>query len=104
MILSLENSNFLFKNWVFDNLNTQNITLPLFIKLCWFVGNEDDTQVLGKALTILRRGKVYDIIDSWAKIKKFDRLTRRVYPLRLQDKEFYKRIFNGTQDEDEKKY
>lgn len=103
MILSLESTNFLFKNWVFDNLNTQNISLPFFIKLCWFIGNEDDVEVLKKALIVLKKGKVYDIIDSWAKMKKFDRLTGRVYPLRLQDTSFYKRIFDKIQDEDEKR-
>lgn len=102
MVSSLENSNYLFKNWVFSNLDTKNISLPFFIKVCWFVSNEDDLQIIEKALKVLKNGKIYDLIDSWAKIKKLERLTRRVYPLKHTDHAYYKQIFERIANEEEK--
>lgn len=101
MVISLDHCNFLFKSWVFDNLNTKNITLPIFIKLCWFIGNENNMEILKKALLILKEGKVYDIIDSWAEMKKLDRLTIRIYPLRLNNIEIYKNKISTLKDEEE---
>ncbi|KAM0681453.1 hypothetical protein GINT2_000655 [Glugoides intestinalis] len=102
MVISLENSNYLFKCWVFSNIDTKNISLPFFIKVCWFVSNEDNLQIVEKALNALKNGKVYDLIDSWAKIKKLERLTRRVYPLKHTDRGYYKQIFERIINEEEK--
>lgn len=103
MISSLDTSNSLFKDWVFENLRTENISLPFFVKLCWYVCNEDDIAYVEKAIRVLKNGRIFDIIEKWAKIKKFERLIRRVYPLRLIDREFYFRIFDNCTDENEKR-
>lgn len=101
MITSLDGSYILFKNWVLENIRTDEIALPFFIKFCWFVANIDDFEMLMKALTILKKGRVYEIIDTWAKKKKLEKLTRRVFPLRMNDIVEYKKIFDKA-SEDEK--
>lgn len=101
MIISL-NDNYLFKCWVLRNLNTENISLPFFIKFCWFIANEDDLELVRLGIIVLKKGKVYDIIESWSKIKKFEKLVRRIYPLIRFDPVRYRRIYDGCADIEEK--
>jgi hypothetical protein len=102
MISTLSTSNHHFKSWVFRHLQTENIALPFFVKVCWFICNEDDLEIVKSAILVLKAGRTFDIVEKWAGMKKFERLTRRVYPLRMQNRWFYKSLFVKFQSEEEK--
>lgn len=102
MISSLSTSNHHFKSWVFEHLRTESIALPFFVKVCWFICNEDDLEIVKSAILVLKAGRTFDVIEKWAGMKKLERLTRRVYPLRMRDPRFYERLFVKCQCEEEK--
>ena len=102
MVSVLDTSNYLFKVWIFKNLKTDNISLPFFVKLCWYVCNEDDIEFVEKAIRILKNGRIFDIIEKWAQFKKFERLNRRIYPLKLTNIDFYKKLLENCPNEEEK--
>lgn len=102
IIRSLNVSNFNYKKWALRAIKTENISLPFFIKLCWFIANEDDLEIVRTALEVMKLGVKYDIIDKWAGSKKFDRLNRRIYPLKMTDVSVYKRMFQLCPSEEEK--
>lgn len=97
IISCLNSSNLLFKTWACKILNTENISLPYFVKFCWFIANEDDLDIVKMALEVLKKGKKYNIIQKWAKMKKLERLTRRIYPVQMEDKSLYIEIFHKCQ-------
>lgn len=101
IVSMLDTSNHSFKSWALQNISTENINLPFFVKFCLFVSNEDDLDLVRSAIKVLKEGKSYDIIDKWAQSKKFERLTRRIYPLRMTDKNFYMNLLNRCNDIDE---
>lgn len=103
MISSLDPANYNFKRWALKTIRTDGILLPFFIKLCWFVHNEEDLETVRSAILVLQSGKKYDIIEKWAKMKKFERLTRRVYPLVMTDPVFYKRVYDSCPTVEEKR-
>lgn len=103
MISSLGTSNHSFKTWVFRHLRTESISLPFFIKVCWFVCNEDDLEIVRSAIMVLRAGRTFDIIEKWAEMRKLERLTRRVYPLRMKDPGFYRNLLSKCECGDERR-
>jgi hypothetical protein len=105
---SILNSNFLFKNWILKQLKCDNISLPLFVKFCWFINNEDDLNLVEKGIICLKNAPIYDIIEKWSKIKKFEKLTRRIYHLIIDKKDdkkikFYETLLDNCENEEERR-
>ncbi|KAH9411782.1 hypothetical protein HK407_03g05320 [Ordospora pajunii] len=102
-IISIESARLDSKMFLIEKILASGIELnvSMFLRLCVHIGNEDNYQVLEGLLNVLRVGgiKSSDIINKWKGKKSLEKLMTRIYPLWMEDVNYYKGLLKKIKDD-----
>lgn len=102
-VMSLEDASIDAKMFLIDRLAgaVGRMSTQMFLKLCVCIGNESNYEVLGRLLQILRaKSPRTEIVEKWRGNASLRRLMLRIYPLYMQDREYYLGLLEHARESD----
>lgn len=102
-ILSLETAKLRSKLFLLEKIcnSTARLNIQMFLKLCVYVGNEDNYQVLEGLLRVVKNNwSDAEMVEKWKGNRALNRLMVRMYPLYMKDKIYYKNLLHEIRQAD----